>query len=614
MKTALTTLLLLLSMNIIIASPKHEFRAVWVSTAWGLDFPILSYSSGQKANIRSMLDNLKGAGFNAVVFQVRPGCDAFYNSNYEPWSHELNGSGIPPSPYYDPLEYFISEAHERGMELHAWFNPYRVSTTSNLSGLHSSHVYHQHPEWLLTTSSRADSQHNNDQSGMFSNTLLSARDGERTSVILDPGKAVVRSYVTDVFLDVVNNYDVDGVHMDDYFYPYGGMADEDAATFAEEPRGFTNINDWRRDNVNLLVESIYDSIQVTKPWVKFGVSPFGIWKNGVPAGIIGTSSYYDLYCDPIAWLDAGTVDYLTPQLYWPHGGGQNYALLMPWWASSVTAGERHLYVGHAPYRISDWHNWPANELPNQIRLNRVTESSLGSVYFRYRSGIVNNPKGFLDSLRNDLYAHPALTPPMSWKDDMPPNPPLNVLHVFEGDNVITWDRPPAAADGDTTAGYVLYGAAELPIDTEDAANIVAILAGTDTVYVDEITDSYRYVISSLDKLNTESAAITAQWPADIKEPTLNASQFVMSQNFPNPFNPITTIRYSLPRQVEVTLAIYDISGQLIQRLLSDSQPAGSYDIQWQGMDDHGRQVSTGVYFCRLMVGDNSKTIKMLYLQ
>ena len=614
MRTTLTSLLLLVLMSLGVASPKHEFRAVWVSTAWGLDFPLVSYTSGQKTEIRNLLDNLKSAGFNAVIFQVRPGCDAFYDSNYDPWSHELNGSGVPPSPYYDPLEYFVSEAHKRGMELHAWFNPYRVSTTSNLSGLHASHVYHQHPEWLLYTASRNDSEQNNHQTGMFSNTLLSARDGERESVILDPGKAAVRSYVTNVFMDVVNRYDVDGVHMDDYFYPYGGMANEDAATFAEESRGFSNISNWRRDNVNLLVESIYDSIQVTKPWVKFGVSPFGIWKSGVPAGIVGTSSYYDLYCDPVAWLEAGTIDYLAPQLYWPHGGGQDYALLMPWWASVAETNQRQIYVGHSPYRISDWHNWPAAELPNQIRLNRVTESCLGSVYFRYRSGIVNNPKGFLDSLRNDLYSQPALTPLMPWKDIAPPNPPLNVTHVFDGNNVVSWDRPVAAADGDTTAGYVLYGSASLPIDTDNSANIVTILAGTDTVYVDEITASYRYVLTSLDKLNNESAALTAQRPEDIEALDLTATRFTLTQNYPNPFNPVTTIRYSLPEQANVTLAIYDISGHLIQTLLADTQLAGHHAIRWAGANTHGDQVSTGVYFCRLDAGGYSQTIKMVYLR
>ncbi len=615
MRSAFNTILLLLLISTVGASPKHEFRAVWVSTAWGLDFPLVSYTNGQKTEIRNLLNTLKDAGFNAVVFQVRPGSDAFYNSSYDPWSHELGwGSGSPPSPYYDPLEYFIDQAHERGMELHAWFNPYRISTTSNLEGLHPTHVYHEHPEWLLTTASRENSEQNDSHAGMYSNTLLTERDGERESIILDPGKAAVRSYVTDVFLDVVNNYDVDGVHMDDYFYPYGGMAGEDAPTFAEEPRGFTDINDWRRDNVNLLVESIYDSIQVVKPWVKFGVSPFGIWKNGVPAGIIGTSSYFDLYCDPIAWLDAGTIDYLSPQLYWPHGGNQNYATLMPWWASSISARERHLYVGHAPYRISDWHNWPSTELPNQIRLNRATDGCQGSVHFRLRSGIISNPKGFLDSLRYTLYQYPALTPPMVWKDTLPPNSPLNVTLTTTSNNTISWDRPTAAADGDTVAAYVLYRSAVLPVDSENSANIVAILAASDTAYIDETTEALHYALASLDRLNTESPAIPAQWPAALDEPSSLVREFTLAQNYPNPFNPTTTIRYSLPEQVDVTLKIYDISGQLVRGLITDSQPAGHYKIQWQGHDDQGNQVSTGVYFARFQAGAANGTIKMVYLR
>ena len=602
--------------------PKYEFRSVWIATA-APDFP-LSYSvSTQKSEIRNMLDILKNVGFNSVIFQVRPGCDAFYDSNYEPWSHLLTGtSGQAPSPFYDPLDYFISQAHSRGMELHAWFNPYRVSTSSNLAGLDSSHVYHQHPEWVLTVVNRGASAIIPETRGMYSNTLLmesedTNRDELSTTVILDPGQAAVREYVINVFLDVVNRYAIDGVHMDDYFYPYGGMSNEDAATFAAEPRGFTDIHDWRRDNINLLVQGIYDSIQVVKPWVKYGVSPFGIWKNGVPPGIVGMSSYYDIYCDPIAWLQAGTVDYITPQLYWAFGGGQDYGTLMPWWADSIATHDRHLYVGHAPYRISDYHNWSAEELPNQIRLNRQTAGCQGSVCFRIRNGVMNNPKGFLDSLRNDFYRFPAIPPPMLWKDSIPPNDPCSVF-VESNDNnhVISWCSPPAASDADTAAKYVIYRSLSLAPDVSDPANIAAIIPGTENEYIDQTTSWYHYAVSSLDKLNNESNPISATILGGISsgDTATIPGTFALHSNYPNPFNPTTTIKYDLPENCEVNLVIYDILGHQVIELVNEYQPAGHKLVQWNGNNKYGQVVSNGMYFYALQAGSHASIKKMIFLK
>lgn len=588
--------------------PKHEFRAAWVSTAWRLDFPRSNWStSAMISEIENALDALQAAEFNAVIFQVRPGCDAFYDSAYEPWSHELTGtSGAAPSPYFDPLQTWIDEAHERNMELHAWFNPYRVSTRSNLSSLHSSHVYHQHPDWILTVGSVAGV----DQEDPMTDPMSGVRD-LRESIILDPGKAAVREYVTDVFMDVVNNYDVDGIHMDDYFYPYGGMSGEDAATFAAESRGFTNIDNWRRNNVNLLVEGIYDSIQVVKPWVKWGISPFGIWKNGVPPGIVGTSSYYELYCDPVAWLEAGTVDYITPQLYWEHGGGQDYGLLMPWWAETISENDRHLYVGHAPYRMTDWHNWPAVELPRQVRLNRATDGCQGSVYFRLRSGVMNNPKGFLDSLRNDLYAYPAISPAMPWKDDVVPNPPQGVSFGVDSDsNQLSWTPPEPAEDGDLAQRYVIYRSFEHPVDASDAANIYAILSGENTQYLCEGSGDYFYAISALDRLNNESDIIQVA-PSGVEEAHQPKSPLLIS-SYPNPFNPQTTIRFALPENSPATISIHDMNGRAVKSYGELSGP--SQTIIWNGLNDLGMQMNSGVYVCQLKTAGHTQSIKLVLLR
>jgi len=585
--------------------PKHEFRAAWVATVYRLDWPRSNWSSSAMQNeITQMADSLKHNGFNAIIFQVRPECDAFYASSYEPWSRHLTGtSGQAPSPYFDPLEMWIEAAHSRGMELHAWFNPYRVTTSSNPSTLHPSHVYHQHPEWLLSVGTRQDDI----SPEMTSNTLETERD-LRSSLILDPGLSAVRDYVVGVFLDVVNNYDVDAVHMDDYFYPYGGMNGEDAATFAAEPRGFGNIDNWRRDNINLLVAAIHDSIQVVKPWVKYGVSPFGIWKSGYPSGIVGTSSYYELYCDPMAWLGAGTIDYLTPQLYWEHGGGQDYGSLMPWWADSVSAHNRHLYVGHAPYRMSDFHNWPVTELTRQVRLNRNTEGCQGSVYFRLRSGIVDNPKHFQDSLRLDLYRYPALKPPMPWIDDEVPNSPQSPS--IDG-NMLSWIPPEAAADGDTAYQYVIYSSLENTIDESDPANIYRIVqAPTSSIPLNP--DANVHGISALDRIGNESELVYFN-PADISKIQL-PEEIHLLRAYPNPFNPTVQLEMNLGKSAHVNLVIRDIQGRVVKEVISAEMNRGSHTISWGADDEQGNPVDAGVYVATLFSMERSISTKLVYLK
>ena len=234
----------------------------------------------QKEDLIKLLDELKAININCVVFQIRTECDALYASNYDPWSYWLTGAqGTAPSPFFDPLEFAVEEAHKRGIELHAWFNPYRAEKTVGAYSISNQHVTKLHPDWVI-------------QIGSFK--------------FLNPGLPEVMEYVTNVVTDVVKRYDVDGVHFDDYFYPYppNNITNQDYATFQAYPRGFSNIADWRRNNVNMLVKMVNDSIQVHKSYVRFGISPFGIWKSGVPSGIIGLSAYNDIYCDAVAWLQA----------------------------------------------------------------------------------------------------------------------------------------------------------------------------------------------------------------------------------------------------------------------------------------------------------------------
>jgi uncharacterized lipoprotein YddW (UPF0748 family) len=470
--------------------PKREMRAAWVATVTNLDWPSspnLTVAQ-QKQELINLLDELKRDGINTVIFQIRTECDALYSSSFDPWSYWLTGSqGTAPFPYYDPLEFAIEEAHKRGMELHAWFNPYRADRSVGSYPKASNHVTVLHPDWVIQIS---------------------------TFKFLDPGLPMVRDYVTSVIYDIVSRYDVDGIHADDYFYPYppNQITNQDAATFAAYPRGFTNIANWRRDNVNLLIAQVNDTIQSVKPWVKFGMSPFGIWKNGVPPGITGLDAYSTIYCDPIAWLHNRSIDYLTPQLYWPFGGNQDYAKLQPWWADSVYANGRHFYPGHALYRVDpSGGNWAANEIPRQIRFDRANPKVQGGVFFRAKS-FVSNFKGVTDSLRNDLYRYQSILPIMNWKDVVAPNPPQNLRfeRLANGQGGLLWDIPQIAIDGDSAKRYVVYRfdyANVQPADLENSANILNVEGSRESIPGEppSPTGPFYFVVTSLDRNYNESS-------------------------------------------------------------------------------------------------------------
>lgn len=473
--------------------PKIEMRAAWIATVINLDWPDspLNSTAQQKQQLITLLDQLKSAGVNTVIFQIRTECDALYSSAHEPWSYYLTGTqGNPPMPYYDPLEFAVEEAHKRGMEIHAWFNPYRADR--QVTGSYPkapNHITNTHPNWVFQTGNIK---------------------------ILNPGLKEVRQLIKKVVGDVVSNYNVDGVHMDDYFYPYPpdnmtanatNNALDDSA-FAADPRGFTNKNDWRRDNINLMVQGVYDTIQSIKPHVKFGISPFGIWKNGVPPGITGMDAYSTIYADAIAWLKAKSIDYLTPQLYWPFGGGQDYAKLQPWWADSVHKYGLHYYPGHAFYRVAAWTN--PSELPNQIRFDRSNPKVHGGVFFRAKN-FPENPRGVTDTLKNDLYRYIAILPPMIWKDSIAPNPPQNLVfqRLPSGQAGISWDLPQIASDGDSASRYVVYrfNTSNIqPSDLNNPANIYNVEGHRFSIPGEPPNPlgPYYFVVTSLDRNYNES--------------------------------------------------------------------------------------------------------------
>ncbi|MBN2570930.1 MAG: family 10 glycosylhydrolase [Ignavibacteriales bacterium] len=463
--------------------PKYEVRGVWISTVVNIDWPKSRDVEQQKEELITILNYLKDTGINLVNFQVRPECDAMYDSKIEPWSFWLTSwQGKPPLPYYDPLEFAIVEAHKRGMEIHAWFNPYRAERSVGTFNIAFSHVTNLHPDWTLR----------------FKNL-----------VILNPGIPDVREYNTQVISDVVRRYDVDGVHLDDYFYPYEGMNDEDITTFQKYSRGFTDISEWRRDNVNLLMKEIYDSVHTIKPYVKFGISPFGIWRNGIPEGITGMDAYNVIYADPLAWLKEKSVDYLTPQLYWQIGGPQDYERLMNWWADSVAFYGRHFYPGQALYRQST-DRFPPDEIPNQIKLNRKNFNCQGSIYFT-ANNFPSNPKGATDSLKNNYYKYKSLIPPMPWLDSTLPNAVKNLRYArwnSTGLTGLTWDFPDAAPDGDIANRFVVYYFDKPNVENTDFEKAENILEITNENFLDlekyQITNKNYFAVTTLDRNWNES--------------------------------------------------------------------------------------------------------------
>ncbi|MCD6234045.1 MAG: family 10 glycosylhydrolase [Candidatus Marinimicrobia bacterium] len=565
--------ILLISLQGLTADPKEEFRAVWVATVLRLDWPSSSTVSTQKNQMINILNTMASYRFNAIVFQVRPACDAFYDSKIEPWSNWLTGTeGKAPSPYYDPLAFVVEEAHKRGIEVHAWFNPYRARKGD--AGSSAEHVFNTHPEWILAVGSKSD----NAQYRSLDERNLP--ESKTVDYILDPGKEAVRKYVLSVIADVASRYDIDGIHMDDYFYPYSGISNEDAATFAEENRGFTNIHDWRRDNINLLIRGIHDTLQVINPRIKFGMSPFGIWKNGVPSGIVGLDAYSTIYCDAVTWLNEQWIDYVTPQLYWPFGGGQDYGKLMPWWAGITEENNRHLYPGQAAYRIT---NWTAGEMPRQIRLNRQTESCLGSVFFRYAYTPGGNPLGFRDSLRNNYYKHPAVTPSMTWKDSLPAPAPVNVTIEFnESGAHLNWQAGEVTeAHDDSAYRYLVYKWPQgETLNRVDNSHLLAVIPASEPLtYTDTDFENYQYGISAQDRLSNESDVIqtVTSGVACFKQP---ASSWQLHPAYPNPFNPVVQIRYTIPYATHIRLAIYDISGWQIYQKHFEHKQAGTFTTEW----------------------------------
>ncbi|MER7014204.1 family 10 glycosylhydrolase [Saccharopolyspora sp. NPDC000359] len=351
-------------------APSTAVRGVWIASVTNIDWPSKPGLSAaqQQAEYRELLDQAVDNELNAVFVQVRPTADAFWPSPHEPWSHWLTGQqGVDPG--YDPLRFLVDEAHQRGLQFHAWFNPYRVSMQDDPQQLVPEHPARQHPEWTF-------------------------RYGGK--LYFDPGVPAAREFVTEAIMDAVRDYDVDGVHLDDYFYPYPVEGEEipDGDTFAEHGGDFTDIGDWRRHNVNQLVSELDAQVHEVRPDARFGVSPFGIWRNASsdPNGsdTNGLESYSAIYADTRRWVEEGWVDYIAPQVYWPIGhAAADYATLVPWWSDVVAGTDVDLLIGQAAYRVGQEGWTDPGELSDHLDLNAENPGVTGDIYFSARSLTTN---------------------------------------------------------------------------------------------------------------------------------------------------------------------------------------------------------------------------------
>lgn len=560
------------------SNPKQEFRAAWIATVANLDWPAQGASAAeQQADLVRLLDRLKEDGFNAVVFQVRNEADALYASPYEPWSVFLTGTQ-GQDPGYDPLAFAVAEAHKRGMELHAWFNPYRVWVSGRNYPRHPSSVYLTKPEWLLTVNNAV--------------------------TILNPGIPDVRNYVIQIIRDVVERYDVDGVHFDDYFYPYppNTISTQDQATFNQYGTAFGSLPVFRAYSVNMLVKGVRDAIAAVRPEVKWGISPFGIWKSGTPAGITGMSGATEIYADAVVWMEQQWLDYLTPQLYWAFGGGQDYGKLAPWWATQMNG--RHLVPGLAAYRQDVYGN---SEIHNQIRLNRRTANTYGQVLFRARS-ITGNTDGIEDSLRTNLFRNRALTPTMPWKDVSAPGRPTDFAGLWTSEGAYTLSWTPVAADATTARSrfFAVYrvrsaAAPDWNAVMADPANLLAVTGETRFTDRPPISaEPYRYVVTAVSPNSVESLPtgeiVLSATSTEAEEVPLAVR---LLDVWPNPFTGQVSLRVELDRRIPVDVRIHDLVGRVVA-VLSDgvALDAGLHELRWEA-----GSAPAGAYFVVVRAGD-----------
>ncbi len=465
-------------------APLREFRAAWIATVANIDWPSAPGLSTEKQQqeLLALLDKAAALNLNAVVLQVRPACDALYASKLEPWSEYLTGAmGAPPSPRYDPLEFAVGAAHARGLQLHAWFNPYRALHSSSKGSVSRDHVSRKQPG--------------------------SVRD-YGGQLWLDPGDQAAIDHSLRVIGDVVKRYDIDGVHLDDYFYPYPVDGADGKKSFPDDASWSAYLaatnrqeqlsrDDWRRDNVNRFIRRLSEEIKAEKPWVLFGVSPFGIWRPGFPESIRGFDPFEALYADAKLWFQEGWVDYLSPQLYWKiDPPAQSYPVLMEWWVQQ-NLKKRHLWPGLYTSRVGDGASgWPASEIVNQVGLTQQSAGAEGNIHFSMKA-LAGDRDGVATALKEGPYAEPALVPASPWLAGGPPpvEPDVSVRRRRSG-TTVSW----RSADRNEVACWVVQTRNREGWDTK-------VLPGArQEVTIDPGAGVEQLAVSAVDRLGRQGPA------------------------------------------------------------------------------------------------------------
>lgn len=484
-----------ISVSVNAVPKKREMRAAWIATVANIDWPSQRNLSvkQQKAEMLQLLDSCASLNINTVIFQIRPTADALYTSTLEPWSHWLTGKqGQRPANFYDPLQYLIEESHKRFIDVHVWLNPYRVTNSDNTDLLSRDHLF-------------------------FKNRNIFVKYGDK--YYFDPGYDETRQFLNRVVEDIVERYDVDAIHFDDYFYPYKVKDEEfpDQKSFLANPRGFapSQKNDWRRNNVNLIIAELQQAIKSIKPWVEFGISPFGVWRNKSvdPRGSdtqAGVQNYDDLYADILKWLNEGTIDYVVPQLYWELGKKvADYRVLTKWWSENSYG--KNLYIGlfatqlGNPQAAEAWRK--GNELARQLQHNELYSNIDGAAFFSAKA-FLKNLQGINDTLRRNYYRYPALTPVNRNIKGEASAQPQNARIIKDGQEAyLIWDKVDEEG-GCKVMYYIVYAfKGKKTGDMNDPANIVVRTADNcvDLRELDKkFKGTYSFVVTAVNKFKYES--------------------------------------------------------------------------------------------------------------
>ena len=545
-------------------SPKYEVRAVWIATVMGLDWPKSTDPVEQERILREIVRNVYEANFNTIYFQVRGRADAMYRSGFEPWSHVLTGV-LGQDPGFDPLQCVIDEAHKYGMEVHAWFNTFLVKSGGPLPEVSEpKHVLLTHPEWIRQV------------------------NGEWW---FDPGIPEVRMYNIKVALDIIKHYNLDGFQLDFIRYPGKNFPDDQSyQSYGESMRR----DDWRRENINLFISTLYDSAKAIKPFLKIGATPMGIYKNF--NGVRGQSSYDELYQDSHLWLQKGFVDYVVPQVYWTLGdqkGDPDFALVAHNWSDNTKS--RHVYLGIAAYK---------SDVSEQIPLIIDTTRALnlkGNAFFRYTH--IKQLKNF-----DGRYDHKALVPPMPWKDSIPPLPPyyVDVQNITDGIFKIQWKEAQPVTPDDSAEQFLIYRSPHAPIDITNPDNLIARVAKGKNEYIDTIfhisSTHYIYAVTAIDALNNESfpanesiilpeiVEIAKKW-----EYKFHLGMVIKSSSS------VVHIPYEVDENGPVIIKILDGMNREVKNVVDKIQPPGRYVVSTD-MSSLG----DGKYTCLLLTRNKSE--------